>query len=591
LSTPFQSVARKRRLYCVGAVLACITVTVLVASRVDSHYREVKQLVARLGPVLPYNYEPAASSIRALARLGPKAYPALAKLLLARDTKLDLGYDQCRASLPPAIRRFLPERQSKRDSSGGAEDAVNELGPSVSRAMVGAICARIRRTDLDSIAQGDVSLVLENAGLLGSLRWSIPESPTTLAALGDWLSKLDPDRMLWGMKDADEIWAQVPQFTPLLAQRLGLSNQAYAAARGLGFMGSNAVFAIPGLIDTFHNGVMGRNPETNSLGQKWCVDPSMLILNRIEAVGALGNLGVPSPEVLATLEQAFTHSNAAVRSVAANAIGKLGSKALPLLPTLLNKLDITNQSVLVYQIEAIGEMGPGAGEAIPVLRYWCDTNAVASLAAPESFSSVVHRVDDPLPLPGGAAVALLRVAPEQAKGFGERIAQALTPAPDSYERPHSVGKLLRLRPLADEIVPALKPALHSSGQWARQLTAFEILCLQPEHVEARKLLLDAMELADPPTLRARAAVYFWQATGDTNRVLAAFREMLVSVKDQQSQPPPVDYVGELGPVARPLVPLIARFLNGDDVALRQLAGKALRRIDPSALPPINEGYP
>jgi hypothetical protein len=47
---------------------------------------------------------------------------------------------------------------------------------------------------------------------------------------------------------------------------------------------------------------------------------------------------------------------------------------------------------------------------------------------------------------------------------------------------------------------------------------------------------------------------------------------------------------ELGPVAKPFVPQIQALLNCDDVSIRQLAGKALRKIDPSALPPMNEGY-
>jgi len=39
------------------------------------------------------------------------------------------------------------------------------------------------------------------------------------------------------------------------------------------------------------------------------------------------------------------------------------------------------------------------------------------------------------------------------------------------------------------------------------------------------------------------------------------------------------------------VPQIQSLLTNDDWSIRDLAGKALRRIDPAALPPINEGYP
>jgi len=62
------------------------------------------------------------------------------------------------------------------------------------------------------------------------------------------------------------------------------------------------------------------------------------------------------------------------------------------------------------------------------------------------------------------------------------------------------------------------------------------------------------------------------------------------VKDNASQPP-LNYAAELGPIAKPFVPQIQSLLTNDDWSIRDLAGKALRRIDPAALPPINEGYP
>jgi len=58
-------------------------------------------------------------------------------------------------------------------------------------------------------------------------------------------------------------------------------------------------------------------------------------------------------------------------------------------------------------------------------------------------------------------------------------------------------------------------------------------------------------------------------------------------KDENRQAPLI-YAAELGPLAMPLLPQIQELLNSQDASIRQLAGKALRRIDPKALPPLNE---
>ena len=88
------------------------------------------------------------------------------------------------------------------------------------------------------------------------------------------------------------------------------------------------------------------------------------------------------------------------------------------------KLDQTNRKVLAYQIEAIGNMGPAARDAIPVLRRWTDAQTVAQLSASDGLGHVVRWFDDPIPLPGGAAVALVQVGRKKLKG-----SEAASPRP------------------------------------------------------------------------------------------------------------------------------------------------------------------
>jgi len=421
--------------------------------------------------------------------------------------------------------------------------------------------------------------------LLRSLYWSIPDSPKAVATLREWLSKPEPRRFLFGMKDADEIWPQVPQFAPLLAQWLQLPDQAREAAEGLGLMGTNAAFAIPDLIDTFNQGVAGHPPNTNFVIR---YSPGMdpLRRNRTAAIAALGHIGIATKDVLAALERGLNDPQDDVRVFTSDAIGELGAKALPLLPTLLAHLDTSNKFVLEYQIEAIGKMGRGAREAIPALRRWADPDAAATLGPSKGIGRVVRWFDEPPPLPAGAAIALFLVAPEEAFGHGKVIARILTPGRDVQWGEHSVDKLRQLRPLAGEIVPELERALSDDRQWVRQLTALQILSLKPDHAEAKTVLRNAMRQLEPD-LRAQAASYFWQLTADINEVLPVIRETLNTAKDENRQAPLI-YAAELGPLAMPLVPQIQELLNSQDASIRQLAGKALRRIDPKALPPLNE---
>ena len=205
---------RKCLLYGSSSLALLLTIFVggyLVSLRVDPHAAEVRNLVSQVPPSV-IRLEPQVE--RELVRLGPVAYPELARLLRAHDTGLDRLYDEARVKLPASLRRLLPIRQWKGQLSEPAQVAVGVLGPAAARALVGAIH--------DSLERGGDITRME---LLRSLYWSIPDSPKAVATLREWLSKPEPRRFLFGMKDADEIWPQVPQFAPLLARWLQLPDQ------------------------------------------------------------------------------------------------------------------------------------------------------------------------------------------------------------------------------------------------------------------------------------------------------------------------------------------------------------------------------
>jgi HEAT repeats len=579
LNGAYLSPGRKRRGYLlIATALVCIGTLLLGSLRRDPHYREVRQLISQLGSGAD-SREP----VRALGCLGPQAYPALAKLLQVQDTKFDELYQSTSARLPKSWSWLLPQRQSRNEVNRHAQAVVYELGPNACRALLGAIHDSLARTN--GVGMGGWQL-------LRGLSWSIPDSPKAVATLRDWLAKPDPHRMLFGVNNAEDIWPHVPEMAPFLAPWLRLPDQAADATQGLGLMGTNAIFAIADLIDTFENGVAGHPPNTN-LVLAYTPALAPLTWNRGAAIEALGNLGVGSSEVLAALERGSTDPDPEIRALTARAIGKLGTKALPLLPILLARLDTTNQLVLEYQLEAIGEFGTNARPAIPVLKHWADPAVVARPPSAER-KLLVDLFGNPLPLPGaaGAAAALVQIAPEEAKGFGNLIAQALTPDPNPDRQIGAYGstdQLRKLRPLAGEIVPALEPAVHDRRGWVQQLTAFQILCLQPDHDQAKALRSTFVQGAEPVSL-CFGAMYLSQLRGGTDPVLPAVSDTFRNAQDKRGAPPPGD-TAKLDAIAKPLIPRIQALLTNDNPGIRQLAGKALRRIDPTALPPINEGHP
>jgi HEAT repeat protein len=555
--------------------LLLLVLGITIAVRFEPNARTVRRLVAQVG----WNGHAAQAAAYDLAPLGPKAYPELARLLRTPDPNPHCLYVRCWENGPSWIRRLLPDPHSKDDTRLCAQLVVSSLGPAAARALVGALHDSVRKDTNATTA------------VLACLDWSIPESPMAVMTLREWLSKPLQQKTFVALPDADLMWRHVPQLAPMLVYRLTFPGEAMAAAQRLGAMGSNAVSAIPGLVETSEKGIMA--PSNAAVG---FTIRANLLENRCAAIEALGNIGVATPPVLSALERAWGEG-LDIEEAAADAIGKFGVKAITLLPNLLARLDTSNHRLaLEYQIEAIGKMGPAARAAVPILRSWTDGSRVASLPwYPRSSFTMTEMsrgrngVHELMPLPAGAALALVQIAPEEAKGFGHLISEALWANPDPVAPYDSVDLLRRLRPLTEEIVPLLMPCLQDSRQWLKQLTAFQILCLEPDHESAKAVLIAAMRQTDP-SLRAQAAIYYWRITGDTNQVLPVFQNTLGTLNDFPNHSP-LAFIAELGPSAKSLVPQIQALLTNQDQSIRFLAGTALRRIDPSALPPINEGYP
>jgi hypothetical protein len=583
-------VIRPRKLLFLLIAFLLVGLGATVAIRCDPEAGKVRRLVIQVGSKGIPSQASEAAAYQALMDLGLNAYPELASMLQVHDTAVDRLYSNFREGLPSSVQRWVPLRRSKDELRHQVQAVVCALGPVAARALVGPLRQSLKRDNCG------------NAAVLLSLAWSVPESPEAVESLGEWLSKPCKDQFmifqlrdsLFGINDEGGFWSSVPHLVPIYREMLNWPDRAGIGAQLCGEPGSNADAAIPDLIEVSENGMV--NAPTNVV-LRYAPGADPRIPNRQAAIEALGEIGMVTPQVLAALERGWEDPNPGVRIFAAHAIGNFGRKAATLLPKLLATLDTNDQAVLEYQIQAIGEMGPEAETAVPTLHHWTDPVNVQGIQKPvrrDSFSSGIrpqwhNRKPLPVPIPAGAAVALLQIAPAEANGLGHLIGAALLAQNNPLTVCDSANLFCQLRPLASEIVPVLTSGLYHHEQSVRQLTAFQILCLQPEHAEARSILSAALNEPDA-SLRCQAAVYYWRATASAKEALAVFREVFEAQNDVECAQA-LTRVIEFGSIARELSPQIKPLLTNGDWHCRLLAGSALRRIDPSALPPINEGYP
>lgn len=504
-----------------------------------------------------------------LARMGDDAIPSLAAALKGKDTALDHQYDRWRAQLPPEIQQHLPTRPSKDELRRGVASSIHDIGPTASRALVGALEHAL-----------EPGRGLDNMEFLRALYWSIPESPKAVQILSNWLAHPAPGLPLFGMKDAEDIWPAVPQLAPLLAEWLKVTDTANEAAEGLSFMGTNAHFAIPQIIELAEKGYVGavENAKTHIAIVNVLPGDEVKIYtyNKAAALLALGRLKHATPEVLSTLARNITNSAPLLRAITANAIGDLGPAAVPLISQLVNNLDETHRIVLCYQVEALGKIGSAATEAIPHLRRLSNKEVTAAISGGETLGRIVRWEPEPLDLPLAAAVSLGQIDPGAAKPHLTVLAfafQTLIPS----------NTVVQLRPLRSELLPLLEEHL----QRGSGLLAFNTLILDPGNKAAADLLRAGMQNTNHFQGRSVSARSYFHAMRDTNRVLEVFRQTLTNVTSLENQTP-LNLVAEVGPAARNLAPQIKPLLKHEDHIMRMLAGKALRAIAPEEMPPINE---
>lgn len=503
-----------------------------------------------------------------IVRQGDAAYNELARGIMAEDSAFEKLYDRFRGELPATVRDQMPARASKLELRRSIARISNFLGPVGARALVPAVEYAVE--DADPITS------LE---LIRTLYWSIPESARAVRILSNYVAKPSPQKLLFGSTRASETWSHVPRLAPLMAPWLKFPDQAGEAAEALGAMGNVSAFAVEDIAQVANFGVAG-NPPVFQPRMSYPPGDDPRSRNRCRAIGALGLIGTTNAVVFETLKNSIIDADQIVRCYAADAVGALGSKAVPVLPFLLEHLDTSNRLVLRYQIEAIGKMGPDAAAAVPALLKYSEPAAVNAVPEPGFPNRMIRVNSEPIHLPYGAAFAVGQINTEEARKRLDVLARSL-----SFRIPaESVVKLL---PLKDDLLRVSEPLLKESGSrgfFIGQLAA-NLLVIDPGFKPARMALEKQLSSQTEPE-RSISALNFFRATGDTNRVLELFGNALASAGERTQIT--VQMLGELGPVAKPLVPKIKPYLESENFGMRMAAGRALRSISPESLPPVRE---
>src|ERR1051325_10220545 len=189
-----------------------------------------------------WNYLGDNAELQLLIAIGPKVLDTLSSMVEWRESSLHRRYVKVWPSLPGLLRNHLQDPRIHEEMHRKAVQIVNELGPAAIRPLTSALCNALEDADWQN-----------NTYALRSLYWSIPESSKSVAMLVKWLS--DPlHGQLFGSVDCWELYPKLPQTMPLLAACLRNPYLAREAAIGLGMMGSNAVSAVPSLIEVCDDG-------------------------------------------------------------------------------------------------------------------------------------------------------------------------------------------------------------------------------------------------------------------------------------------------------------------------------------------------
>ncbi|MBN1909081.1 MAG: HEAT repeat domain-containing protein [Pirellulales bacterium] len=368
-------------------------------------------------------------------------------------------------------------------------------------------------------------------------------------------------------------------------------------AEALGEMGPKAATAIPALMKVLRS------------------DEDSLV--RARAAEALGNIG--DARSVPALLAAIKDEDSFVRAQVVEALGTLGDEKV--VPSLITALEDENDYVVMCAISALESYGHKAKTAVPALirtvksdkrngsfaaralgKIDAEGASVPALIEVLGSSDPTSRrlVADGLLLFGRKAAAAEKVLHDGLKDedTGARIAaagaywavsgkaeepvrvlRAAVAAPDdSNVLRWATEALAEIGPEAKAAVPELSAWLKSDDWRAVTESATALGKIGPGAASAVPALEDALKRADYDYTRVWIARALW-CINRSEKSLPVLEDVLKNTQDTFVLWEAIEAIGDRGPEAKALIPLLRPLLEAGDSHVRKVAAKALKQIE------------
>ena len=480
---------------------------------------------------------------------GPGVIPHLARNARRQDTFFFEAYRFIWRKLPNRAQALFKPPRSVAAIRASAMEAIAALGP--------LAAYRAEQTVIEAMAD-PVQTVRWHAQY--AIEWLVPESLQALKVYAQVLADTNRPVPIHDLNVSETIWPKTPSLVALLSRRLVQPEHAQLAAMALGYAGSNAISAIPSLIEIVDYGFAAPLGESDFRTIYTALDR-----NRAAAVQALGRIGVAAPEVISALARAWNSTNSWVRESAANAIGMLAANITAMPPDLIGGLEERDNRALSAKLDAISRIGPSACGALEMVEKLTNTNYVRKGVKEPFEKTIPLRVQD---IATAARVAICRIDPKRCPALLPELAGQIGQS-------SAVNEFMKgLRTYSNEVIRAAEPWLRTTNEPHRSSWAAHIILKHdPTHSEAIGVL-QRNKRQGPLNDRMLAAERLFDATGDTNGVWQLIEEGLspASLLGQWA----VDFAGKLGP---PAIPILRRSLWHKDHFVRTRAGLSLRKLN------------
>jgi RNA polymerase sigma factor (sigma-70 family) len=549
-----------------GVVVLLATGIVTVSfNQIEQHENSVQSQVLEVIRTNDWNYLADNTGLDKLIAVGPEAIPVLSNLVVWREPTSLRPNEKFFESLPAFERRHFQDPRVQLQMHQKAVQIVCELGPAAVRPITSALCGVLDDTDWQVTTYA-----------MRALYWSIPESTTAVAAATNWLA--DPTHShLFGIWDAASLWTNLPQTAPLLAQCLRNPDLVNEAARSLGILGTNALAAVPNLIEVCDRGV-AEPPLESEVKILYTTPDEPQLMNRQFAFDSLGKIGDASPEVLAAIDRGLTDANEDIRFAALRSLAALHQPLTGRLADILNTFTARRSITFQRIIDWTGTLGADGREALPWLQQFVTLDDIRTL--PEgTHSNTGDFAKNAEAIRFSAIMAICRIEPAAMRRYlPDLVAQI-------GRRWEEVDLLTDSKSSASDIVSNLEPVLSDTNQLRSAIAAYIILGLEPKHARALATLRNCVAHGEL-IHRLVASEWLWKRTGETNDVLPLCVEGLASQQSVIGQDA-ASILENLGQEGRPDVPALKAALWHDDRFVRERAGNTLRKIAPEELPQIH----